>query len=207
MRLLFLAHSFNSLTQRLYAELAQAGHEISIEFDISDRVTEEAATMFAPDLIVAPFLKRAIPMAVWSRYRSIVVHPGIPGDRGPSALDRAILRGEREWGVTALEANGDMDAGDIWASATFPMREASKSSLYRNEVTEAAVACIMETIARIRRRERPTPQDDLRDRIPGRAWPPLRQPERAIDWRLDDTDTVLRKIRASNGAPGVLDEI
>ena len=102
MRILFLAHSFNSLTQRLYVELTAAGHEVSIEFDINDRVTEEAAELFAPDLIVAPFLKRAIPMAVWSRYRSIVIHPGIPGDRGPSALDRAILRGEREWGVTAL---------------------------------------------------------------------------------------------------------
>jgi putative two-component system hydrogenase maturation factor HypX/HoxX len=207
MRILFLAHSFNSLTQRLYVELTAAGHEVSIEFDINDRVTEEAAELFAPDLIVAPFLKRAIPMAVWSRYRSIVIHPGIPGDRGPSALDRAILRGEREWGVTALQANAEMDAGDVWASATFPMREASKSSLYRNEVTETAVACIKETIARIRRGEQPTPQDASRRDMPGRPWPALRQSERAIDWRLDATETVLRKIRASDGSPGVLDEI
>jgi putative two-component system hydrogenase maturation factor HypX/HoxX len=206
MRLLFLAHSFNSLTQRLYAELAQAGHEISIEFDISDRVTEEAATMFAPDLIVAPFLKRAIPEAVWRRHRAIVIHPGIPGDRGPSALDRAILRGEREWGVTALQANGEMDAGDIWASATFPMREASKSSLYRNEVTEAAVCCIKETIDRIRRGERPTPQGS-RSGMRGRTWPLLAPTERAIDWQRDDTAKVLTKIRASDGSPGVLDKI
>jgi putative two-component system hydrogenase maturation factor HypX/HoxX len=206
MRLLFLAHSFNSLTQRLYAELSRVGHEISIEFDVSDRVTEEAATMFAPDLIVAPFLKRAIPEAVWRRHRAIVIHPGIPGDRGPSALDRAILRGEREWGVIALEANGEMDAGDIWASATFPMREASKSSLYRNEVTEAAVCCIKETIDRIRRGQRPAPQGS-RSRMRGRTWPLLRQAERAIDWQRDDTNKVLTKIRASDGSPGVLDEI
>ena len=32
-----------------------------------------------------------------------------------------------------------MDAGDIWASVEFPMREATKASLYRNEVTEGAV--------------------------------------------------------------------
>ena len=31
------------------------------------------------------------------------------------------------------------------------MRDASKSSLYRNEVTEAAVACIRQTLARLRR--------------------------------------------------------
>jgi len=206
MRLLFLAHSFNSLTQRLYAELAQAGHEISIEFDISDRVTEEAATMFAPDMIVAPFLKRAIPEAVWRRHRAIVIHPGVPGDRGPSALDRAILRGEREWGVTLLQANGEMDAGDIWASATFPMRQASKASLYRNEVTEAAVCCTLETIDRVRRGDKPLPQRS-RSGMRGRTWPPLRQAERLIDWERDDTDVVLTKIRAADGSPGVLDQI
>ena len=41
-----------------------------------------------------------------------------------------------------LEANGEMDAGDVWASVAFPMRDATKSSLYRNEVTEAAVAAV-----------------------------------------------------------------
>ena len=50
MRILFLAHSFNSLTQRLYVELTEAEHEISIEFDVNDRVTVEAAALFAPDL-------------------------------------------------------------------------------------------------------------------------------------------------------------
>ena len=87
------------------------------------------------------------------------------------------------------------------------MRQASKSSLYRNEVTEAAVACMLETLARMRRGERPTPQDDSRSELRGRPWPALRQPDRAIDWNRDDTATVLRKIRASDGAPGVLDAI
>ena len=149
MRILLLTHAFNSLTQRLYVELVDAGHSVSIEFDVNDRVTEEAVSMFRPDAIIAPFLKRAIPESVWRRHRCIVVHPGIPGDRGPSALDWAVLRGETEWGVTALQANGEMDAGDIWASATFPMREASKSSLYRNEVTEAAVECVRTALARL----------------------------------------------------------
>lgn len=39
MRILFLTHSFNSLTQRLYVELAERGHDISVEFDINDQTT------------------------------------------------------------------------------------------------------------------------------------------------------------------------
>jgi putative two-component system hydrogenase maturation factor HypX/HoxX len=35
----------------------------------------------------------------------------------------------------------------------------------------------------------------------------MRQPDRAIDWRGDDTATVLRKVRAADGVPGVRDEV
>ena len=54
MRILFLTHTFNSLTQRLYCELSERGHLVSIEFDIADPVAEEAVALFKPDLIVAP---------------------------------------------------------------------------------------------------------------------------------------------------------
>ena len=91
MRILFLTHSFNSLTQRLTVELMERGHEISIEFDIADTVAEEAVKLFAPDLIVAPYLRRAIPASIWTKYVCLIVHPGIIGDRGPSALDWAIM--------------------------------------------------------------------------------------------------------------------
>jgi len=60
MRILLLTHACNSLTQRLGAELRQRGHQVSVEFDIGASVTEEAVALFAPDLIVAPYLRRAI---------------------------------------------------------------------------------------------------------------------------------------------------
>ena len=61
MRILLLAHSFNSLTQRLHAELAADGHVLSVEFDIADSVTEDAVALFRPDVVVAPYLRRAVP--------------------------------------------------------------------------------------------------------------------------------------------------
>jgi putative two-component system hydrogenase maturation factor HypX/HoxX len=206
MRILLLAHSFNSLTQRLWVELESWGHEVSLELDVRDSVTIEAVERFDPGLIVAPFLKRAIPEPVWRRHRCIVIHPGIRGDRGPSALDWAVLDGETSWGATALQANAEMDAGDVWASVEFPMRAASKGSLYRNEVTEAAVTALRLTLERIARGERPEPlavSDDVR----GRLRPQMKQADRAIDWSRDDTATVLRKIQAADGVPGVADRI
>ena len=48
MRILFLTRSFNSLTQRLYLELTALGHEVSVEFDITDAVTIEAVALYRP---------------------------------------------------------------------------------------------------------------------------------------------------------------
>jgi len=208
MRILLLTHAFNSLAQRLFVELREWGHEVAVELDINDAVTAEAVALYRPELVIAPFMKRAIPERVWRAHRCIVIHPGIVGDRGPSALDWAMLRGERNWGVTALQANAEMDGGDIFASVPFAMRDATKSSLYRNEVTQAAVEAIALTLRRLRDPSfKPRPLDYAHADIAGRWRPPMRQADRAVDWARDDTQTVLRKVRAADGAPGVLDTI
>ena len=105
--------------------------------------------------MIATFLKRAIPEDIWRAVRCLIVHPGIPGDRGPAALDWAILEARESWGVTVLEADAELDAGPVWASASFAMRDAAKSSLYRREVTDAAVSAVLEALARIESNEAP----------------------------------------------------
>jgi len=207
MRILILTHAFNCLTQRVFVELNAAGHDVAVEFDIADSVTEEAVALWQPELIVAPFLKRRIPETVWRQCRCLIVHPGIAGDRGPSALDWAIMDGEVQWGVTVLEANGEMDAGDVHATVEFRMREATKSSLYRNEVTTAAVAALSLALGNIARGQPPTPAAALAPSARGRARPLLAQAARAIDWNVDDTATVLRKVRAADGVPGVRGDV
>ena len=205
MRILLLAHSFNSLTQRVHVELAELGHDVSVELDVHDDLTRQGIALFAPELVIATFLKRAIPEDIWRAVRCLIVHPGVPGDRGPAALDWAILEARPFWGVTVLEAEAELDAGPIWASASFAMREASKSSLYHREVADAAVTAILQALARIAANE--TPQrlaaDDVRICVRG----PCTQRHRAIDWQADDTATVLRKIRSADGMPGVVDEL
>ncbi|MCP4286161.1 MAG: hydrogenase maturation protein [Gammaproteobacteria bacterium] len=208
MKILLLTHAFNSLCQRLYVELRQREHQVSVEFDINDQVSIEAVALFQPDLIVAPFLKRAIPVELWKQHICLVVHPGIKGDRGPSALDWAILNRESSWGVTLLQANAEMDAGDIWASTEFPMRDATKASLYRNEVTEGAVLVLLTAIERFQQVGfKPELLDYQSSSVRGELRPLLRQAARAIDWQHDNSETVLRKIRSGDGFPGVVDQL
>ena len=206
MRILLLTHAFNSLTQRLGAALQERGHEISIEFDIADSVAEEAVALFRPDLIVAPYLRRAIPESIWKRHVCLVVHPGIVGDRGPSALDWALQEGAAAWGVTVLQAEAEMDAGPVWATAEFPLRAAKKSSIYRNEVTQAATTAVLAAVDKVAAGRSPTPLAAWPD-ARGRLRALMKQADRAIDWQRDDTATVLRKVNAADGFPGVADAL
>ena len=201
MRVLLLVHGFNSLSQRLFVELDAAGHDVSIEFDINDDVLSEAVGLFKPDVIVAPFLKRAIPETVWRNHLCLIVHPGPVGDRGPSSVDWAILDDADTWGVTVLQAEAEMDAGPVWASATFPMHHAAKSSIYRNEVTDAASCAVAEALERVQS------GTSVPAHAEGIARAAVKQADRAIDWTSDDTQAVLRKIRSADGVPGVKDSV
>lgn len=207
MRVLLLTHSFNSLSQRLFGLLRAQGHEVSVELDIADSVTEEAVALFRPDLVLAPFLQRRIPASVWSRTVCLVVHPGVPGDQGPSALDWMLMRGDTHWGVTVLQAVQDYDAGEVWALEPFDVRPgASKSSVYRREVTQAAVVAVQRALQRfVPGQWQPALEGAVAAHGPGRWLPLMPQAERRIDWQHDDTATVLRKIAAADGFPGVLD--
>jgi len=208
MRILFLTHSFNSLSQRLFVELRDREHEVSVEFDINDATAIQAVDLFQPDLIIAPFLKRAIPEVIWRNHVCLVVHPGIRGDRGPSSLDWAILEAETDWGVTVLQANEIMDGGDIWAYSEFPMRMASKASLYRNEVTEAAVEAVLDAVDKFAAGDgQPEPLEYGRTDIRGKLRPVVKQSDRAIDWQCDGAEVVLGKIYSADGFPGVVDTL
>jgi putative two-component system hydrogenase maturation factor HypX/HoxX len=144
----------------------------------------------------------------------LVVHPGIPGDRGPSALDWAIHRGDAQWGVTVLQAVEDMDAGEVWAWEPFAVRPgATKSSLYRREVTHAAVVTVLPALQRFSPGSLTPKAAGFLDKTytttikPGTWNPLMRQTDRRINWPTDTTQTVLQKIAAADGSPGVLDTL
>jgi len=209
MRILLLASAFNGLTQRVWLELRGAGHEVTVELSVSPQAMREAVELADPDLIICPFLKERVPADIWQRRRTVIVHPGPPGDRGPSSLDWAVTEAAPQWGVTALQAAEEMDAGDIWAFRLFPLPAAppSKSALYNGLVADAAVELVHEVVRKAADPGFvPTPLDDARPDTWGRLRPRMRQPERAFDW-ADDAEHIVRRVRAADGSPGVLTEV
>jgi putative two-component system hydrogenase maturation factor HypX/HoxX len=107
--------------------------------------------------------------------------------------------------VTVLQAEAEMDAGPVWASETFPMRAAKKSSLYRNEVTEASVRAVKAAIDLLPDYRAGTWQPQAVPLRPMHAL--MQQGDRAIDWERDATATVLAKLNCADGFPGVRDSL
>lgn len=203
MNILLLCSGFNGLSQRFFVELSDAGHRVVIHIFTSDEELTLQIENAPPDIIIAPFLKRAIPQHIWQHFLCFILHPGIVGDRGPCSLDWAILEGWSEWGVTLLQANAVMDAGDIWATRKFPLPPMGKSRIYRQQVTEAAVGCLWELIEKLKRgQQRGEPLDYTNIGVRGRERSALSAAERTIDWQGDVTSALMRKIWASDSLPG-----
>lgn len=172
MRILFFCTAHNSLSQRLFLELTRK-HTVTVEYALSEAAMIEAAELAKPHLIICPFLTTRVPHKVHDAFLTLIVHPGPPGDAGPSALDWLLMgddgreadssklllqdgfnpNGRSHWGVTVLQANEDFDAGQIWAFEQFSIDinepGLTKSSLYRGLVTQAAVSASLAAIERI----------------------------------------------------------
>lgn len=183
MKILFLCTAHNSLSQQLFLALRQT-HSVTIEYAVSDSAMIEAAALAQPDLIICPFLTARVPDEVHTNYLTLIVHPGPPGDAGPSAIDWVLMgddgsvsdssqllerrswspTGRSHWGVTVLQAVAEFDAGPIWAFEQFELDidapGVTKSTLYRGPVTRAAIKATLAALDRIVTAARwPTPYD------------------------------------------------
>ncbi|TKY86703.1 hypothetical protein EX895_004343 [Sporisorium graminicola] len=152
MKILFICTAFNSLAQRTALVLRQKGHAVTVEYALSPEVMLEAAELAQPDLIICPFLTKRVPPKVYNTWMTLIVHPGPPGDAGPSAIDWCLIgdMGELEdadqqlalidakhtaknarstmrshWGVTVLQAIEAFDAGPVWAFDQFELGESN----------------------------------------------------------------------------------
>ncbi|MDQ0074640.1 putative two-component system hydrogenase maturation factor HypX/HoxX [Variovorax boronicumulans] len=208
MHILLVASAFNSLTQRVLAELQDRGHTVGVELALgNDDALRDAVRVHAPQLIVAPMLTTAIPEDIWRAHTCLIVHPGPPGDRGPSSLDWTLRGGAESWGVTVLAAVAEMDAGDVWAWSPLKVPPlAGKSDLYRGEVADAAIDAVLLAVERFASGTYKPKRQKAADLAAG--WRPfLKQAERRIDWTTASTESVLRELRAADSQPGVLDEL
>lgn len=209
LKIILLSSAFNGLTQRAWLELRQSGHQVSVQLFTNEQEVGANIQQSGADLVICPFLKDRVPETLWrdASRPVVIIHPGIVGDRGASALDWAITLREKRWGVTALQAVEEMDAGPIWSSCEFDMpAETRKSELYNGPVSDAAMYCIRDVVEKFGTSFEPAPLDYGQVHVRGRLQPNMKQSDRAFLWQQPAVE-IKRRIDAADGQPGVLTQL
>jgi len=201
MKILLIVSAFNSLTQRVFCYLNDMNHTVSVEFAISNIEMINAVDSFKPDIIFCPYLKKFIPKEIFQQIPTFILHPGIIGDRGHNALDHAIRDKRKEWGVVILKANENFDGGDIYSEVRFEMRDATKASIYRDEVGDSTIKAINELFINLENKD-----FKAISQLNNPLHKYLTQEDRAINWEKDTTQEIMKKIKLSDSYPGVKDE-
>ncbi|MFM7874743.1 MAG: methionyl-tRNA formyltransferase, partial [Actinomycetota bacterium] len=119
----------------------------------------------------------------------------LPKYRGAAPVQRAILAGEEETGVSIFQLDKGMDTGALYTSKSIEMGEKSSGELL-NELAEIGSQELLRAIEMIEKGVAPTPQM-------GEASlaPKIHSEETALDFKAS-VDVVVRKVRAFAPKPG-----
>ena len=139
-----------------------------------------------------------------------MIHPGIAATAGPRRSTGRSCDGETEWGVTALRGErrdgrrrrlGDASLPDARRDEGEPLPQRGHRGRRRRRAARRSRASPRGDVA-----AEPLDYSQSRRARPAAAARCARPTARSTGAR-DDTATVLRKIRAADGSPGVRDEI
>ena len=165
----------------------------------SDAAREELAARQA-DLMVVVAYGLILPPAVLAlpRLGCINVHASLlPRWRGAAPIQRALLAGDSETGVTLMQMEAGLDTGPILASARCPIPADMTGGQLHDRLAEMGAQLLGDNLEGIAKGElEPQPQDD---RLASYANKVDKQ-EALIDWSLPAGE-IGRKVRAFNPWP------
>lgn len=105
---------------------AECGIPVYQPTTLRDGAFDGTLAEIAPDVIVVVAYGKILPPSVlnFPKYGCINVHGSLlPRYRGAAPMQRAILEGERETGVTTMQMDVGMDTGDMLLTGVLPIGE------------------------------------------------------------------------------------
>ncbi|MEP7180781.1 MAG: methionyl-tRNA formyltransferase [Betaproteobacteria bacterium] len=154
------------------------------------------------DVLVVAAYGLILPPAIlaWPRHGGINLHASLlPRWRGAAPIQRALLAGDGETGITVMQMDAGLDTGPMIDTVHVAIPPRATAGSLTALLADAAAAAIVATLARLDRDGRlaATPQP-----AEGATYAAkLDRADAAIDWR--DTATAIdRRIRALDPAPG-----
>ena len=133
------------------------------------------------------------------RLGCINIHASLlPKWRGASPIQHAILAGDKVSGVTIMQMQRAMDAGDIWRQSECAISSEDSAQSLHDKLAELGGKTILEAIRIVAEvTEKPTPQGPLDVSYCSK----LNKSDGLIEWN-EPAQLILRKIRAFDPWPG-----
>ena len=127
----------------------------------------------------------------------------LPRWRGAAPIQRAILAGDRETGITIMQMDEDLDTGAILLQRSVPIACNDTAQTLHDKLALLGAQCIVEALTRLRQGTLAAlPQNEETTMYA----PKLEKDEAEINWALS-AQTAHRAVRAFNPRPGALARI
>ncbi|HUX30760.1 MAG TPA: methionyl-tRNA formyltransferase [Thiobacillus sp.] len=174
---------------------------LSLYQPASLRSAEAEAVLRAADadvMVVAAY-GLILPQAVLDlpRLGCLNIHASLlPRWRGAAPIQRAILVGDPETGITIMQMDAGLDTGAMLSKTVVPILETDTAASLHDTLAAAGAAAIVAALANYPALV-PQAQDDAQATYAAK----LSKEEARLDWR-QPADALARAVRAYNPAPG-----
>jgi len=158
------------------------------------------------DIMVVAAYGLILPQAVLDipRLGCVNIHASLlPHWRGAAPIQRAILAGDAETGVTIMRMEAGLDTGPMLLKENLPIVDADTAATLHDKLAALGARLIVEALPRLERGELPgetQPSDGVS------YAPKLAKSEAVLDWRRSASE-LERAVRAFNPFPGALGQI
>ncbi len=165
-----------------------------------DEVRHEFAALGADAAVVAAYgLILPEPILAAPRLGCLNIHASLlPRWRGAAPIQRAIMAGDAETGVTIMQMDQGLDTGAMLLSETIAIDGGTTAAALHDRLSELGAMLIVEALAGLDGgRIRPTPQPAEGATYADKITPD----DGGLDWRRP-ADTLERLVRALSPSPG-----
>ena len=129
------------------------------------------------------------------------IHPSLlPRYRGAAPIQRAILAGEQETGVTVIVLSEQVDAGDILKQEAVPVGPDETAGELSQRLADAGARLMLDALTEFGEGKSARTRQD--SKLVSKA-PKIAKAERDIDWR-DSAQGIHNRIRALSPEPGAV---
>jgi methionyl-tRNA formyltransferase len=158
-------------------------------------------TSINADVMVVAAYGLILPASILSIPRSgcLNIHASLlPRWRGAAPIQRSILAGDCETGITIMQMDQGLDTGPMLLQRSIPIASDDTSQTLHDKLALMGGVCIAEALVLLQQGRLPaTAQDETLASYASK----LAKSESKIDWRLD-AEQINRAVRAFNPHPG-----